>query len=186
MIRINLLAPEFVKKEERTEFLVLGYLVLVALVVVGAVRFTLRLQKYQTLEGRIAKSQNELRRFETIAKQVDTLQAQKKVLETKKSIISSLMASRLVYPVYMERLLAMMPANLWLKAMNTQLQPDGKMAINIDAEALDNYAIADFVSALSAAPECSSVELGAIASATNGKSTTSAFRISFQYQPRKS
>lgn len=183
MIRINLLAPEFVKKEERTEFLVLGYLLIAALVIAGGANFFMGMQKSKALEARIARSQAELGRFETIVKQVDELQAKKHILETKKGIISSLMATRLVYPVYMEKLLAMIPSSLWLKTMNTQLLPDGNIAVSVTAEALDNYAIADFVSALSQNGEIAAVELGTIAAGQGG---TSSFSISFQFIPKRS
>ncbi|MHB9155785.1 MAG: PilN domain-containing protein [Endomicrobiales bacterium] len=187
MIKVNLLAPELIKKEERSEILVLGYLLMACLVLTGTTQYFLRVRTYQRLEARLGQSKAELGKYESIVQQVDTLQATKKVLETKKNVIGTLMTGRLTYPVLMEKLLETIPSNVWIKSMTTQMQGDGKMAVTVDAEALDNYSIADFITALSADTDMSAVELGAITSvAASGKAPTSAFRLTFSYMKMKS
>lgn len=182
MIRINLLSPELIKKEERNEFLFIGYAVIAILVAIGAVQYTSKLARYRKLDTRVNKVQQELGKYEEIVKQVDALQASKQVLEKKKGVIDSLMKGRLLYPRFMEELMELMPSNVWIKNMNTQTQPDGTLTVSIDAEALDNYAIADIISAMAANKNFSSPELVQINAATSAKTTTSVFRMTFSYR----
>ncbi|MBN1823336.1 MAG: PilN domain-containing protein [Endomicrobiales bacterium] len=185
MIKINLLAPDAIKKEERNEILILAYALIAALFLIGLARYGLKYNNYRKLEARITKSQNELQKYEGIVKQVETLQATKTILETKKNVIDALKQGRVTYPRFLEEMLAMMPSNLWFKNMFTTSQPDGKIAIKLDAESLDNYAIADFITSLSLNPDFEDVVLGPINTTTSDKRTTSVFNLSFNYLKKK-
>ena len=186
MIRINLLAPEMIKKEERNELIILGYAALIIAVLIGAFDYTLKFRSYQKLEYRVSQSERELVKYESILKQVEALQSTTNTLETKKNIISTLMQGRLTYLYFMEDILEMLPSNLWFRNVTTQLAPDGKIVVTMDAEALDNYAIADFVSSLSGNPSFANVELGALTTAAVAKTTTSIFHLKFDYKKKMS
>lgn len=184
MIRINLLAPENIKKEEPKEIIALAVMVVLLFCAVGIVNYVMKISEYARLESKITMTERELNKYESIVKQVETLQATKAVLETKKTVISNLMAGRLTYPVFMEQLLQLMPQNVWLKTMNTVTQGEG-MRVDITAEALDVYSIADLVTALSSNPDFSNVELGAINTTADPKMPTSNFTMTFQYKRAK-
>jgi Tfp pilus assembly protein PilN len=184
MIKINLLAPEMIKKEERNELIILAYAVLAAAVLLGAADYTAKISSYNKLQARVSLSERELVKYESILKQVEALQATTNVLATKKNIINGLMQSRLTYLNFMEDMLEMLPYNLWFKSITTSLAADGKIAANMEAEALDNYAIADFVSSLSANPSFAGVELGALTTTAGAKATTSTFRLKFDYKKK--
>jgi type IV pilus assembly protein PilN len=186
MIRINLLRPDSIKKEERTELLTLAYAVIFLAVAACGGVYYMKYRSYQTLDGRIRQVEGELSKYESIVKQVDALQATKKVLETKKSVIDGLMAGRLLYPQFMEKLLSLMPGGISFRSMSTQTQPDGTLSVTLDADALDNYAIADFVTSLSSDTDFSDVELGAITTGTSGKTAISGFHVTFQYHRKQS
>jgi Tfp pilus assembly protein PilN len=185
-IRINLLSPESIKKEERNEILLLGYAALVIVCVFCAANYAMKLSRFQKLETRLTAAQQELGKYEGIVKQVETLQATKKVLETKKNVINTLMAGRLLYPRFMEDLLSVLPSNIWFRTLTTALAADGKMGIVLDSDSLDNYSIADFVTALAANADFSNVELGTITTATTNRQQTSAFRLTFNYLKKSS
>lgn len=182
MIRINLLSPDLIKKEERNEFIYIGYAVIAIVVIMGVVQYTTKLSMYRKLDARLTNIQQELGKYEEIVKQVDALQASKQVLEKKKGVIDSLMKGRLLYPRFMEELMEIMPSNVWLKNMNTQTQQDGTLTVSVDAEALDNYAIADIISAMAVNKNFTNPELVQVNSATAAKTTTSVFRITFSYK----
>lgn len=184
MIKINLLAPELIKKEERHELIFIGYVILIVAVIAAGTDYLVKFRSYKILESRVEQSEKELAKYESIQKQVEALQAAKTVLETKKTIINSLMSGRLTYVGFMERLLDVIPNNLWFKSINTMLAADQSMTVNLDAEALDNYAIADFISALSQNKNFSNVELGTITTSSGEKSPTSSFRITFVYRKK--
>jgi len=184
MIKINLLATELIKKEERNELIILAYAVLIIAVITGALNYAAKFRSYKKLESRVTQSQRELDKYESILKQVEALHATAAVLETKKSVINTLMQGRLTYLFFMEDILEVLPYNLWFRTVNTQLGSDGKISVNMDAEALDNYAIADFLSSLAASSDFGNVELGAITTASGGKVPTSSFHLKFDYKKK--
>jgi len=184
MIKINLIPPDAIKKVERSEFLFLGYGIIAIVFTIAAMRYVAQFANYRKVEVRIASIDQELAKHQSIISQVDALQATKSVLETKKKVIGSLMASRLVYPQFMEEITGLLPVNIWFRSIGTQSQPDGKLSVVLDAESLDNFSIADFITSLSGNPDFSNVELGAINSATSNRVTTSAFRLNFIHQKK--
>ncbi len=183
MIKINLLAPEMIKKEERNELIILGYAALIVAVIIGAFDYTLKFRSYKKLEYRVSQSERELVKYESILKQVEALQSTTNVLATKKSVISTLMQSRLTYLYFMEDILELLPYNLWFRNITTQLTADGRISVNMDAEALDNYSIADFVSSLSSNPSFANVDLGALTT-SGAKTPTSLFHLKFDYKKK--
>jgi len=182
MIKINLLAAEMIKKEERYELVIVAYALLAAAIVLAVFDYTLKVSSFKKLEDRVSQSQRELSKYESILKQVESLQATTKVLETKKNVIGTLMQGRLTYVYFMEDILETLPYNLWFKSVNTQLGTDGMMKVNLDASSSDNYAIADFVSSLSSNNSYADVDLGPITTSMSARSSVSSFRVSFNYK----
>ncbi|HBU69173.1 MAG TPA: hypothetical protein DEE98_02195 [Elusimicrobia bacterium] len=185
MIKINLLPPESIKKEERKEIFILAYGVLAIFVLIGLVKYGFKLSFYNSIQTRTAAAEQELGKYESIVKQVDALQATKTGLETKKNVISSLMADRLVYPVFMQKVMELLPSNVWFKSLSTNMSPGGLINVTLEADALDNYGIADLITALSTDGNFSGVELGPINTNTSAKTQTSSFRLTFSYKAIK-
>jgi len=184
MIKINLLATDLIKKEERYELVVLAYALLFIGIVTAGLNIWSKYNANNKLEYRVSQSERELIKYESILKQVETLQSTTNILETKKSIIGALMKSRLTYVYFMEDMLALLPNNLWFKSLTTRLGVDGTISANLDADALDNYAIADVVSALSSDVNFSGTELGAITTTSNAKNQISSFKLKFSYKKK--
>ena len=171
-----------IKKEERYELVIVAYALLAAAIVLAVFDYTLKVSSFKKLEDRVSQSQRELSKYESILKQVESLQATTKVLETKKNVIGTLMQGRLTYVYFMEDILETLPYNLWFKSVNTQLGTDGMMKVNLDASSSDNYAIADFVSSLSSNNSYADVDLGPITTSMSARSSVSSFRVSFNYK----
>jgi Tfp pilus assembly protein PilN len=184
MIKINLLSPELIKKEERLELIFIGYALIIVAIIAAGTDYFVKYRTYKILESRVEQSEKELEKYQSIQKQVEALQSAKNVLETKKSIINTLMMGRLTYVNFMESLLDVIPSNLWFKTINTQFIADQGVSVTMDAEALDNYAIADFISALSQSKNFNNVELGAITTNSGAKSPTSTFKLNFLYRKK--
>jgi Tfp pilus assembly protein PilN len=182
MIRINLLSPASIKKEERQEIMVLAYLLLFLLIIAGVTRLLFAYTAYISVQSKTAEIQLQLNKYEVIVKQVEALQATKSVLENKKNIIDTLMNFRLIYPYFFEDLVSTLTDNVWFKNIDTKLDPSGMLQVTIDADALNNYAIADFVTALSSNDKFSKVELGSITTSVIEKSTVSSFRVTFNHK----
>jgi len=182
MIKINLLSPDLIKKEERHEFIFIAYAIVFFAVVAAGADYAVKYRSFKILELRVTQSERELSKYESIQKQVEALQSAKNILETKKSVINSLMLGRLTYVSFMEKILEVIPNNLWFKSITTLAATDQSVSVTMDAEALDNYAIADFISALSQNKNFSNVELGAITTSVSAKIPTSLFKLKFVYK----
>jgi Tfp pilus assembly protein PilN len=185
MIKINLLAPDSIKKEERTEILLLAYLVIVIAVICGIANYGMKFASLKKVEFRLERTQKELGKYENIVQQVEALKTTKKILETKKNVINTLMASSLIYPHFMEDLLNILPRNIWFKTLNTTLDANGRISVNLTADALDNYSIADFISALMTTNGFANPVLGTINISKADKTQTSAFQVTFSYQKQQ-
>ncbi len=186
MILLNFLSPDSIKKEERTEFLMIGYAVIGLTAAFCTLSYGMRFRALKGLEDRLNAAQLELNRYESIVKQVEALEATKQVLETKMNVINSLMNGGLVYPKFLDDLISVLPQGISFKNLTTQLGGDGKMVITLTADSVDNYAIADFIAALSTDPDFSDVELGPISTQSTGKASFSSFNLTAKYLKKQS
>lgn len=185
LIKINLLTSDKIVKEERTEYLTLGYalIVIVAVALIGM--YVAIWNATNKLVKATAAREAELSKYQTVVQQVEQLQATKMVLETKKNVIDSLRAGALLYPWFMQTLAARTPAGISYRSMNTTLTPTGGLSANLDAMAMDNYAIADCIGILSVDKEFSLVDLGAITAIGAENSSASNFRLTFNFDRKK-
>jgi Tfp pilus assembly protein PilN len=182
MIKINLLPSEFVKKEERREIMIIAYIIAVIVLLFLAGNYGVKYMAYKEVENQIKLVEQDLARYETIVRQVEELQNSKTVLETRKSVIDTLMQVRLTYPKFMEDLLSVLTEGVWLKTCYTKSDPAGALDLNISAESLDNYAIADFLDALYINKDFSNVELGAINTQISDKGSLSSFTMKLKHK----
>ena len=162
--------------------MILAYLVLFLLIIAGVARLAFAYTAYVSVQLKTKEVQRELDKYEAIVKQVESLQSTKSALENKKNIIDSLMALRLIYPYFLEDLVSVLPDSVWFRNLDTKLDSSGNLQVTIDADALNNYAIADFVTALTANSKFSRVELGSITSSGQDKTTVSAFKVTFSHK----
>ncbi|MFB0527165.1 MAG: PilN domain-containing protein [bacterium] len=163
MIKINLLPKEIEKKVALREkkFLLSTIVVLAVVGFLGL--YFLKVGQYSRLRKQLRKVEKELVLLEAIVKQVDEIEKSKETLSKKLDVIRSLMGNRLIYPQLLEDLARIVPSRVWLNSLRTQTESD-YLTITIGASAIDNYAIADFITRLSEAKNFSKVELGNITS----------------------
>ena len=102
--------------------------------------------------------EKELNLLETIVKKVDEIEKSKEALAKKLDVIQSLLGNRAVYPQLLEDLARTVPSRVWLTSLLTKSESDF-LTITIEASAIDNYAIANFITKLSKVKNFSKVEL---------------------------
>ena len=161
MIKINLLPKEIARKVTiREKKFLLSFIIILA--VGGFLGFYfLKLGQYTRIKKKIKRVDKELSLLETIINKVDEVELSKEALGKKLDVIQSLMGNRLLYPQLFEQLAMMVPSRVWLTSLVTKSESDF-LAITIEAQATDNYAIADFITKLSEAENFSKVELSSI------------------------
>ena len=115
----------------------------------------------------IARKKTRIQELETIIAKVEELEAAKVKLNNKKGIIKSLESERVRYPQFMDDVMRLLPANVWLTSLATISQiPTNSMDVTMMLSALDNYAIADFVANLENSEIFTGVTLGAISTSS--------------------
>jgi type IV pilus assembly protein PilN len=144
MIRINLLPREERRRRAPTSPLV--YLVALAAAVfvlaVGASWYWLY-SEIAVLEGQIRHAQDDLKRYEEIAKKVEQYKAEKKVLEDKLTIIETLVAAQSGPVRILDEVSKALPGEVWLTSMNRT----GKR-LDISGVAFSNFSLATFMTNL--------------------------------------
>ena len=163
MIKINLLPKEIEKKVALREKRFLFSMVVLLAVAGFLGLYLLKVGQYARLRKQLGRVEKELALLETVIKQVDEIEKSREALAKKLDVIQSLMGNRLVYPRLLEDLARIVPSRVWLNSLKTKTESD-YLTITIGASAIDNYAIADFITKLSEAKNFSKVELGRITS----------------------
>lgn len=162
MIRINLLPPEYeaaqARKEQQFIFGTSGGLVVVLLLLFWG----LKVRQAAALEEKIAEAEADLRKYQTIVSQIEQAEADKQRLSAKRDVIRTLNRSRLVYPVFFEDFLPIVPSDVWVTSIQITEQ-GGQMKVAMAANALSNFALATWLTNLQQSTHFSGVELGPIA-----------------------
>lgn len=182
MIRINLLPPEYASaQEKKDQQLVLGtvgsFFVLVLFLF-----WMVKSRQAAALEGNITEAEAELAKYQSIVSQIERIEGDKAQLSAKREVIRSLNRSRLIYPVFFEDLLPIIPADVWVT--NIQIAESGaQMKISMNSNATSNFALATWLSNLQQSTHFSAIDLSAISYSTQENGGQSlAFTITCNYQ----
>ncbi len=181
MIRINLLPVESIKKERYKDT---GLLLIVAVSVFILAVFGFYFVRNHTLSAlnkQISETEAELVRYQAEVARVEELEREKATLTSKSNVINGLVGNRLLYPKFMELFVSLVPDRVWITSLSTSSE-NNTLKLNISAIGFDNYAIADFMSALQDAKVFSNVELGSITASGQGRDRTSNFSLTVNYQ----
>ncbi|MCG3203905.1 MAG: hypothetical protein KCHDKBKB_00582 [Elusimicrobia bacterium] len=183
MIRINLLPPEYAEAQSKKELQVLlGSLGVFVFVVLILFWFT-QSRKAARLEKQIIEAEAELQKFQAINSQIETIEASKKRLTSKRDVIRNLNKSRLIYPVFFEDILPIIPSDVWVT--NIQITEQGSaMKVVMTSNALSNFAVATWLTNLQQSTHFSNIELSQISYSNNAEQggQTLSFSITCSYQ----
>jgi Tfp pilus assembly protein PilN len=118
MIRVNLL-PKAGRAATGGDWRMVGAGIggLGLLVVLGALWWMVSSQA-SSLEGQITTIESEIKRLETVAKQVDQYKADKKLLEERVRVIQTLLASQSIPVHLMQVLNDELPDEMWLNSIS--------------------------------------------------------------------
>ncbi len=147
MIKINLLPrEERVKRAPLPTGLVLGTAFAVVVLLAMAYGYYWLTSEVSNLEASIRQTQEELRRFDELAKQVDQYRAEKRRLEEKIKIIETLVAAQAGPVQLLDEVSKALPPEVWLTALNRT----GKR-LEISGIAFSNFNVATLMTNLSKA-----------------------------------
>lgn len=154
MIRINLIRG---KRKKRKEFNVdVLYLLLPLLVIVGVLLFHRSVMgTIADLNNNIRKANAEVARLQKEIGEVETFKARKAELQQKVDVISSLQSERTGPVKVFEALSASIPEKCWIDSLSIKGDQ-----IKVSGVALNNYTIANFMTALGQSGRFRNVVLG--------------------------
>ncbi|MGM0441381.1 MAG: PilN domain-containing protein [Elusimicrobiota bacterium] len=166
MIKINLLPKEIEEKAaaRKKSFIIAGIVVMV-IAVFGGLYFV-RVSKLSSVNGKIDKVEKELNQLESVVKKVNSIKKSKAQLDKKINVIKDLMESRLLYPLFMEDMAAIVPSGVWLKNLDTSTE-DLSLQLSMGVNAIDNYATAKFINALEQSEKFSDIQFSGINTENN-------------------
>jgi Tfp pilus assembly protein PilN len=183
VIRINLLPPEYraaqARREQRVVFGSAGGLI----VIVMLLFWMLKARQAAALQTKISEAEAELRKYEAIVAQIEAIESEKKQMVSKRDVIRNLNRSRLLYPVFFEDFLPVVPSDVWVTSIQITDSPNGSMRVSMNCNGLSNFAVATWLSNLQQSPNFSAIDLGAISysNAESGGQTLN-YSLQFSYQ----
>jgi type IV pilus assembly protein PilN len=183
VIRINLLPPEYEQAQAKREQQVLfGGAGAVIVVFLGLI-WMFQARRAAALEVKIVNAQAELAKFQAIVSQIERIEQDKQRLTAKRDVIRNLNRSRLVYPVFFEDLLPIVPSDVWVTSIQL-VEQGGNMRVTMNANALSNFALATWLTNLQQSRHFSGIDLSAIgySSLSDTGVQTLSFSITCNYQ----
>ncbi len=173
MIRINLIRG---KRKKKKEFDLGGvYLLIPILAVVGVLLFHRSVAgKIEGLQADIGKANAEVSRLKKEIGEVENFKARKAELQQKVDVISKLQQGRKGPVKIFEALSASIPEKCWIDRLSLKGQK-----IDLAGYALNNYTIANFMTALGQSGRFRDVVLGSADQATVSNVKIVKFSLSF-------
>lgn len=184
MIRINLIPPEFAAAQAQKEQKILFGTVAGSLVVVLVVFWGLKAVQAKRLEGKIVEADQTLRKYQAIVDQIKDIEDKKQRLTAKRDVIVNLNRSRLVFPVFFEDLLPLIPSDVWVTDLRFERQSGTGYEYRLSSRALSNFALATWLSNLEQSPHFSNTRLDRISYENSGdqREPVLNFQLTFTYQ----
>ncbi len=190
MIKINLLPQEIEKKAiaQRRMILAVAAGVMVLVVFIGI--YLLRVAKITTLKSELKTAQIELKKYDAALVKVRKIESEKKRLENQLNVITSLIESRLDYPVMMEVITQseFLPSNAKINSFSATAAANG-IKFSFTVEAADNYSIADLLTNLEKSPRFKDIKVSGFSSGGATAASATAPRsmsVNCVYIPKRS
>ncbi len=185
MIRINLLPPEYGAKQAKMEQLVIFGTFAGIICLIGVILLSIKKKQVSDLQSKITQAEDQLRTYQAINDQIVAIESNKQKLSQKRDVIKNLNNSRLVFPVFFEDLLPLIPSDVWLTDIRIESQSGNSIKYKLDPNALSNFALATWLTNLEQSTHFSGVQLSAISySYPDGKEgqPVLGFQVGFSYQ----
>ncbi len=184
MIRINLLPPEYAAAQAKKEQQIILGTVAGVVVLFLFLFWFIQSRRAAKLERQIEEADAELRKFQAIISQIETIENSKKQLLSKRDVIRNLNRSRLIYPVFFEDMLPIVPSDVWVN--NVQITESGQsMKVVMASNALSNFALATWLTNLQQSTHFTGIDLSAISYSNNdqgGQTLTFSITCNYQHQ----
>ncbi|MFA5160668.1 MAG: hypothetical protein WC421_00320 [Elusimicrobiales bacterium] len=182
MIRINLIPPEYLERQEkRTQAArVAGGAVVAAVFFLGLT--AMHIESAVRAEKELRVKEAELKeRAKTVAV-VNELETSRNALKSHLDALNGLLSSRYYYPLFMRGITRELSQTVWFSMVSTQLKDGGKIDFGFNCAGRSGEDVAAWLSRMEAAPEYSNVTVGPIALSNGRDGQTLSLSVKGTYQ----
>lgn len=177
MIKINLVPQEILDREQqRLQAIQLSAVGAAVVAVWLGVTFAHYYRGVQYARE-LAENEEKFQKLQVVVQQVEQLEATAQAVRTRLNVITDLLKSRPLYPRFMEDLLRVIPAGVWLTNLGTTTEGE-TIKVTMGCKAVSTTAIAEWLRALESSDRFSAPLLGPITIGPEG----SAFSMSAAYK----
>lgn len=183
MIKINLIPPEYLQARAKKELQIVMTTILGVFVVVLMSFYFIKKAQAASLLTDISNAEIQLRSLQATREEIDRIQAEKQRLMAKRDAIVTLNKTRMLYPVFVDDFLPLLPSDVWFVDVKLISQSGLTLSYSINTKATSNYAVATLLTNLQQSSNFSNVKIGLI-SYQNGPSegeTTLTFNLTLTY-----
>jgi Tfp pilus assembly protein PilN len=181
VIRINLIPPEYAAAQDKKEQQILLGASSCFIAIALLVFWFIQSRRASELERKINDADAQLKSYQSIIAQIDTIEANKRQLISKRDVIRNLNRSRLIYPVLFEDLLPILPSDVWVSQIQFSEQGTA-IHISMSLSAISNFSVATLLSNLQQSPHFSAVDLSPISYTNSETGQILGFSITCNYQ----
>lgn len=184
MIRINLIPPEYAEAEAKRQqqfLLGTGGAILVVLMLSF---WGIKVAQAKSLQGKIIEAESTLRSYQAIVDQIKEIEDKKTKLTAKRDVILGLNRTRLVYPVFFEDLLPLIPSDVWVTEIRLERSNGNGGDYRLTCKAMSNFALATWLSNLQQSTHFTNTKLDRInydSSSDKENQSVLSFQLTFSY-----
>lgn len=180
MIKINLIPREIQEKGKGVEWIILGVGLILLTALIAMTSYFFKWRTYQKYSATEIVWRKQLDEQKAKVQEITNLDADKSMLQNRKSTVSQLFQKRLLYPQFMETFFNTVPRDIWITDLT--LKEDGQKNIIVvaNSNSLSVDAITDWLQTLESNPEKFS---GISLSAIEAKQSIYGFTMTFMCHP---
>ncbi len=180
MIKINLVPQEILDKEvQRQRMIQVGVAGAIVAVVLALVSFA-HYQKKASLVESLTVQQAKLKNLQAIVDQVNAFDARAKAVRARLAVMTDLVQSRDLYPVFMTDLIESFPDGVWIGPLSTKGDAKAGLSVKMPAFAASTRDLTNWLRAIEASSIFGSAEISGISIAKDGQHN---FSMEMLYSP---
>ncbi|MFC1567039.1 type 4a pilus biogenesis protein PilO [bacterium] len=158
MTTINLVPADILHKEKTRTLYGFIYAAIFSLLFFAALIYGFRYLAYRNVLGEIKKLNNDLQQLQVVVNKVKQIEFAQKSLDNRIIVIRDLLKTKYLYAKFLEDFANCIPNRLWVRFMQTK-GVEGKLNINCNISALNNFTISRFMERLKRYGKFDDVEL---------------------------
>lgn len=180
MIKINLVPLENIEQLNKRAMIVKGVLAGISVIGIVILISVVQITRGKNLESTLKIKEAEYKSMQQEIESIKVIEQQVAEVERYLNAINKITKNKLMYPIFMQDLIADLPGTIWFSHVATNTN-DNVLALNISAMSMSAYDLAYWINAIETNPKYSEMELGAISITETEFAKTLSFPLKIKY-----